>query len=227
MFQGNGNIGTDPLFCDADGLDGIMGTLDDNLRLRDASLSRDTANDTQVPEDVSDIDEDGDPKEVLPWDLDSQIPYSHWGRFFNVISGPNTKVDMGAYENQHIAACKWDISSPGYMPPPDGNVGNPDFSMLIQDWGSCPGCGADFNCDLVVNTVDYNDLLANWGPCPAGGAPGGGGNSPQGGSGLTLEDALWSMGFLSLEDYQAWLDEATDEEAYNSAVVLAAILGGG
>jgi hypothetical protein len=98
--------------------------------------------------------------------------------------------------------------------------------MLIADWGLCPGCGADFNCDLVVDTVDYNDLLTHWGPCPAGGAPGGGGNAPQGGSGLTLEEALLAMGFLTLEDYQTWLDQATGEEAYNSAVLLAAILGG-
>ncbi len=181
------------------------------------------------PADAGDVDDDGNIYETLAWDRDNDRPLSQWGRFFNKVSGPASlnKVDMGAYENQHIAACKWDISSPGYTPPPDGNVGNPDFLMMLADWGSCPGCGADFNCDLVVNTSDYNDLLAHWGTCPVGGAPGGGGSAPQGGSGLTLEEALLTLGFLSVEDYIAWNEQASEEDAYDTALLLAALMGGG
>jgi hypothetical protein len=90
--------------------------------------------------------------------------------------------------------------------------------MLIAEWGSCPGCGADFSCDGSVSSVDYNELLANWGSCP------GGGDSPQGGGDSSLEEALEAMGFYDLADYQTWLSGATDEEAYASAVELALLL---
>jgi hypothetical protein len=167
---------------------------------------------------VADIDDDGNTAETLPWDRDNEKPLSQWGRFFDVASGPGGSVDMGAYENQHIADCPWDISSSGYTAPPDGDVGNPDFLMLIAEWGSCPGCGADFSCDGSVSSVDYNELLANWGSCP------GGGDSPQGGGDSSLEEALEAMGFYDLADYQTWLSGATDEEAYASAVELALLL---
>lgn len=238
QLQGNGNIGTNPLFCDADGVDNVIGTVDDNPHLQDGSPCIDTANDLNVPLDVANVDDDLKVNEPLPWDRDNAgiddagpaYPFSHWGRFFNVVSGPAPldKVDMGAYENQHIAACKWDISSSGGGAPPDGNVGTPDQLKLLSDWGSCPGCGADlFDCNLVVDSADYNDLLAHWGPCPAGGAPGGGGNAPQGGSGLSLEEALLALGFLSVEDYIAWNEQASEEDVYNTALLVAALLGGG
>jgi hypothetical protein len=232
-LQGNGNIGDnpllhDPMFCDADGADDIAGSLDDDLRLRDWSPCIDTGADVEVPKDISDINENGDANEPLPWDLDSVLPQTHWGRFFDVADGPTTppaNVDMGAYENQHICDCPWDIASPGGGPPPDGDVGNPDFLKLLADWGACTGCGADFNCDLTVDADDYSDLIDHWGACPGSCGSGQEGASSDGVG--ELEVALWVIGFDSVAAYQAWLQEvATDEEVFTTALLLAELLTG-
>ena len=148
-----------------------------------------------------------------------------WGRFFDTVAGPaaGITVDMGAYENQHIDACKWDIASAGGGAPPDGDVGTPDQIQLLADWGFCPGCGSDFNCDQDVGVNDFLDLLANWGPCP-------GGESAQGHQGgdseLTLQAALNAMGFFTLDDYGNWLFSVSSDDAFASGVVLLTLLDG-
>ncbi len=69
--DGGGNIDLDPLFVDADGADGVPGTLDDNLRLRLDSPAAETGNNAQV---TALTDLDGNPRII------------------------NSRVDMGAYE---------------------------------------------------------------------------------------------------------------------------------
>jgi hypothetical protein len=208
-WEGTDNIDADPMFCDASG---------GNFRLQDVSPCIDAGDDGAVPErDEGDVDDDGVIAEPLPWDADTAKPASHHGRVFNVESGPGeTRVDMGAYENQHIRDCPWDIASEDAGPPPDGDVGINDFLRLLGDWGSCPGCGADFDCNLVVDTVDFLALNGNWGPCPA--------SSPSSFGGGSLGEALWLMGFTDPAAYEAWVLEATDAEAYVSMQILAELL---
>jgi len=76
-FTGNGNIGDNPLFIDADGYDDIIGTEDDDLRLQPGSPCIDVGDNSVVPVDIS-TDLDGNPR-IL-----------------------NSTVDMGAYEFQGI-----------------------------------------------------------------------------------------------------------------------------
>jgi parallel beta-helix repeat protein len=72
-IDGGGNMDADPFFVDADGLDDIPGTEDDNLRLSFDSPCIDVGDNLAVPADVT-TDLDGNPRIV------------------------NGVVDMGAYE---------------------------------------------------------------------------------------------------------------------------------
>ena len=86
-MAGPGNIDADPLFVDADGLDDIPGTEDDNLRLSPGSPTIDAADNTAVPDGVV-TDLDGNPRFVDDPDTpDTGNP-----------DGINPIVDMGAYE---------------------------------------------------------------------------------------------------------------------------------
>jgi len=78
-YSGTGNINSDPQFVDADGADNIVGTPDDNLRLRPGSPAIDAGNNTDVPPGVT-TDLDGSPRVVDGNGDGSAI------------------VDMGAYE---------------------------------------------------------------------------------------------------------------------------------
>jgi hypothetical protein len=208
VWPGIGNINADPMFCDA-----LVG----NFRLLEGSLCIDSGNDDAVPEDDGDVDDNGTTNEILPWDADTAKAQSHYGRFFNVDFGPGTTdVDMGAYENQHIAACLQDTASAGQGPPPDGDVGNNEFLRLLSDWGYCPGCGADFNCDLEAGTSEFLEILAKWGACPA--------SSPSSFGGVSPELAILLMGYTNLAAYEAWVLKATDAEVQASVQILAELL---
>jgi len=221
------NINAPPMFVDI---------LVDNLRLRNVcplvSPCIDAGSDAAVPVDLADLDNDGSSTEQLPWDRDKDTPttVSHWGRVFDVAAGPGTKVDMGAYESQHIKRLRWDIASNLQGPPPDDAVNINDFLMLLSDWSptgvpACAGCGADFDYDSQVGITDWLQLLANW--CSSTTTPpciycktNGQGPSP------VVDGALAVMGFSGLDEYGAWLEQASAEEAYASAVTLALLLGG-
>ncbi len=133
-----GNISLDPMFCDPDGADDVAGTADDNPRLRDGSPVIDAGSDDLVTLDVPDL--------------------GGWPRQFEAIPG-GAIVDMGAYENQHQAACPWDLDG-------DAVVAVDDLALFIGAWGACPGCAADFECDLAADVNDFLALLQHWGPCP-------------------------------------------------------------
>ena len=82
---GTQNHGDDPLFVDADGIDNVAGTADDNLRLTSGSPCVNEAANTP-PYDVADLDNDGSTSDRLPLDLD--------GGDRDVGSAP----DQGCYE---------------------------------------------------------------------------------------------------------------------------------
>jgi hypothetical protein len=84
-------IDADPLFADADGVDNIAGTADDNLRLQAGSPAINTGNNAFIPLDLTDENNNNDVGEPAPFDLD---------RNQRLI---NTTVDMGAYERQPLA----------------------------------------------------------------------------------------------------------------------------
>ncbi len=86
VLGGPTNFADDPDFLDADGADGVVGTLDDDLRLTPESPCVDEGDDAQVPTDQADLDSDGNIAEPVPFDLE------HNSR----IDG--TAVDVGAYE---------------------------------------------------------------------------------------------------------------------------------
>ena len=66
---GLAGIDADPKFIDPDGVDGIIGNLDDNLRLRGDSPCIDKASTASLPADKADLDGDGNEGEALPLDL--------------------------------------------------------------------------------------------------------------------------------------------------------------
>ena len=139
---GEGNIDIDPSFCDPDA--GVF-------RLRPDSACLDAGSDAAVPLDYSDLDDNGQFCEPLPWDLDA-LP-----RFFDALAS-TSDVDMGAYESHVAGTCPWDCGNS------DGDVGIFDFLELLDQWGD-PGL-CDFDGDGVVGIIDFLLLLASWGACP-------------------------------------------------------------
>ncbi|MEM1042705.1 MAG: T9SS type A sorting domain-containing protein [Bacteroidota bacterium] len=81
-----GNFVADPLFTDADGPDGIAGTLDDDLTLLAASPAVDEGNQTMLPDDTADLDGDGNTNEPLSLDFAGNPRVDGLG------------VDIGAFE---------------------------------------------------------------------------------------------------------------------------------
>ena len=109
---GSGNITNDPCFVNSKGLDGTAGTDDDDLHLSPGSPCIEAGDHTAVPQDVADIDSDGDTLEPTPWDLDGNP---------RIVS---VTVDMGAYEFQGILYVDDDASNdPG---PGDPTVSDPN-----------------------------------------------------------------------------------------------------
>ena len=102
-WTGAGNIDADPAFVDIDGADDDPDTWGDNdYRLSDVSPCIDAADNTNVPPDVADLDEDGDITERHPLDLDLLPRFmEHTYRPDTGVSDPPPYpaiVDMGAYE---------------------------------------------------------------------------------------------------------------------------------
>ena len=150
---GTNNSGDDPLFIDADGPDDIYGTEDDNPRLSDASPARDAGDNSFLPQDQFDLDEDGNTNEWLPIDLDG---------LRRIVNGI---VDIGAYEWQRIEGCESDVapSEPGVAG--DGNINAADLLIVLNAWGSCDQCVGDINGDGLVNVADLLLVIQGWGAC--------------------------------------------------------------
>lgn len=99
-YGGTGNIDADPRFADADGRDGVAGTLDDNLRLQLTSPAIDAGDNSAVPPDAFDLDGDGDRMEKLPYDLGRYPRRVDIPNIPDTGVGPTPIVDMGAHETQ-------------------------------------------------------------------------------------------------------------------------------
>ncbi len=97
---GVGNLDIDPLFVDIDGPDDIMGTVDDDLRLRPISPLIDAGNEAALPPDSADLDDDANVAETLPLDLDNEMRVVDDPATPNSGASGDSDIDIGAYEYQ-------------------------------------------------------------------------------------------------------------------------------
>lgn len=97
---GTGNLGGDPLFVNAAGLDGVVGTPDDNLRLAAGSPCIDAGDSLALPADADDLDADSDTAEGVPIDLAGRPRRVDDPATADTGNGPPPVVDLGAYEHQ-------------------------------------------------------------------------------------------------------------------------------
>jgi hypothetical protein len=140
-FGGTGNIGDDPVFVDADGLDGVPGTSDDDLRLSAASPCIDAGDPDFTP---------------APGDTDLDGRKRGWDG-----NGTGTAiVDMGAYEfGSH---CYGDLDCDGLINPFDID---PFVLALVAPGGyaetypNCDAALADVNSDGLVNPFDIDPFV--------------------------------------------------------------------
>ncbi|MHC4478468.1 MAG: right-handed parallel beta-helix repeat-containing protein [Planctomycetota bacterium] len=150
-YPGTGNIDEDPLFVDADGPDGTAGTEDDNLRLTCASPCIDSGDNNSLPDDIADLDDDGNTAETLPLDLDGAA------RIIDGECNDTNIVDMGTYEF-YVDYVDLDC---------DGDVDWLDLSFMSDYWltdrSGGVWCGpCDVDSSGRVNFVDYAMLAAHW-----------------------------------------------------------------
>lgn len=156
-FPGPGNTDADPRFVDPAGADGVVGTLDDNLRLRRGSRSIDSADNGRVPRDDGDLDLDENTIEQTPLEL------RHYNRFLderfapNCGIGPGPIVDMGAYE--HLFG---DMNCDGVI----NNFDMDGFILALTDpdryaevFPNCDFFSADINGDGRVNNYDIDAFV--------------------------------------------------------------------
>lgn len=89
------NLDQDPLFIDPDGPDGTAGTTDDDLLVEERSPAVDAGDNTVLPDDVLDVNANGNTSEGLPIDIAGAVRRQD-------VSGTSPDgsfvVDMGAYE---------------------------------------------------------------------------------------------------------------------------------
>ena len=151
---GTGNIDSNPLFVDPNGLDGIMGTKDDNLRLSAGSPCIDAGENSVVDPNGSDLD--GNPR---------------------VVHGT---VDMGAYEFQGITYYV-DVDAGGNN---NGSSWTHAFTDLqsalaeavsedeirVADGTYTPSVPAD-PCDVRTKTFQLKNGVAIYGGYAGSGAP--------------------------------------------------------
>jgi len=138
--DGGGNIDVDPLFVNPKGIDGISGTIDDNLRLMSGSPCIDAGDNTAVPAGIT-------------TDINGFVRFIDDICTTDTGNGTPPIVDMGAYE-----FLRSDIDS-------NGDVNLKDFSQFASYWMdiACGVCGgADLTCDGDVNGDDLAAFAGNW-----------------------------------------------------------------
>jgi hypothetical protein len=144
VLGGIGNVGDDPLFLDADGVDGIIGTEDDDLRLASVSPLVD-AGDNSVVTTAEDLN--GNPRIE------------------------NGTVDMGAFEYLCVPGPYGDVDQSGNVDIGDvlcllaGFANRPDCPE--GDISPCGGDGQIDVGDLVAGLDAFSGINACPDPCPS------------------------------------------------------------
>ena len=160
-WPGEGNIDADPLFVDPDGPDDDPNTWEDNdYRLSPGSPCIDAGDNTAVPLDTLDLDNDGDTDERIPFDLDGnprfvQDPFTEDS---GVPDPPLYRfiVDMGAYEYEF---CFGDLDD-------DDDIDLADLAQLLGNYGETAGMtyyDGDLDGDGDVDLADLAELLGAYG----------------------------------------------------------------
>ena len=151
---GVGNFGDDPMLINPNGPDGIIGTKDDSLRLSWNSPCIDTGNNSVVPQDTNDIDDNGNTTEQIPWDLDQHA------RFADGDCNSTNIVDMGSYEFAYTNIGDFDNQC---------DVDFVDFAIFAPAWltedgdpGWNPDCDISVPTDDVINWSDLLIFVENW-----------------------------------------------------------------
>ena len=159
-FTGNGNVGDDPLLLDPDGPDDTLGTADDDLCPGSGSPSIDAGDNTVVPADTLDIDNDDDTAEPTPLDLVGQPRFVDHPAIDDTGFGDPPLVDMGAYEV--VAFVTGDLNCDGALNAFDIDpfalaLGNPaGYAAAFPD---CDANLADCNHDGLLNAFDIDPFV--------------------------------------------------------------------
>ncbi|MFO0834309.1 MAG: GC-type dockerin domain-anchored protein [Phycisphaerales bacterium] len=136
-WAGTGNISGDPHFVDPNGVDNVLGTIDDDYTLADGSPCIDAGDNAMIPGGIL-LDLAGQSRRI---DVVG-VPDTGWG--------VAPIVDMGAFE--HLAgACLADFNADGFV--------NGDDYDAFAEFFEAGDLGADINHDGFVNGDDY-DLFA-------------------------------------------------------------------
>lgn len=110
---------------------------------------KDAGDDSALPNDLLDLDNDSNTGESVPIDLDGDT---------RIADGD---VDMGAYEYDGSPTCWGDLNL-------DGSVGLADLAILQGNYGETTGMGyfdGDMNCDGDVDLDDLAEFLGEYGGC--------------------------------------------------------------
>lgn len=142
-FAGLANLSLDPLLVDVAGPDGVVGTLDDDLRVFGFSPAIDSGSNAA-------------------WNVPLTVDIAGLPRFYDDPSVPNggegsiAIIDRGAYETQpNLPGCiVGDLDC-------DGDVDASDLAMLLGAWGSANG-DADIDGNGEVAASDLALLLGAW-----------------------------------------------------------------
>lgn len=142
-FGGAGNLPADPLFVDVDGVDNIVGTVDDDLRVLAISPAIDSGSNSA-------------------WNVALTVDYAGLPRFHDDAGTPDAGegaapiIDRGAYETQP--------DGPACLPSDfdcDGDVDASDLAVLLGAWGT-QDVDVDLDGDGVVAAGDLALLLGAW-----------------------------------------------------------------
>ncbi len=146
-FGTGNNIGTDPLFLNPVGDDGVPRTGDEDLRLQFSSDCNDAGDDDAVPGDIANLDGDTDTIEPTPLDI---ALARRFGRATGLHPCDVGTVDMGAYENSD---CNGNGTRDELDPDANGD-GIPDDCQDCNQNGfdpdeiaDCPGDPACSDCN--------------------------------------------------------------------------------
>ncbi len=141
----------DPLFVSILGTDGIPGNSDDNFRLNSFSPCIDVGNNTFVPSDTYDLDNNFNVFEKWAADIDGNPRFVDVPWAANLGVGPGAIIDRGAFEHQYTL-CPSDFDG-------DGFVTGEDFDAYVAAF-QLGVIAADFNDDGFVTGDDFDAFVA-------------------------------------------------------------------
>lgn len=163
QFGGVGNFSAIPLFTDADGVDNVLGTLDDEFHLLPGSPCIDRGDNNQIGSDFADVNGNGNIIEPLPLDLDGAPRRTDDPATPDQGAGAAPIVDLGAYEFGSACDLTGDLDG-------DGDVDVVNLATLLAHYGFQTGmtyANGDLDGDGDVDIIDLSAILSAFGQtCP-------------------------------------------------------------